>query len=271
MINDGMKLISLNVGIKLDNSTKVWEFIANQKPDIVAFQEIMRHFDDSVLDMYKSKYAIEKIIGKALPLPYSFFGPVYISDHYQKNGIISRDFWGLVEQGNEVMAKFPIIEATDEFFYKSYGYFTDTTNFATEDHARAVTIVELEVNGKRLQILNLHGAYSKDKKDSERSIAQCTYVLNAAKRKDIPTIIVGDFNLFPDTKSIGILDKEFRNLIQEYKITSTRPDFKDEHDVGRNVVDYIFVNGKIKVNGFDVAHTDISDHLPLLLDFDILD
>jgi len=33
----------------------------------------------------------------------------------------------------------------------------------------------------------------------------------------------------------------------------------------------LFVNNKIKVNNFRVINTNISDHLPLVLDFDILD
>jgi len=89
------------------------------------------------------------------------------------------------------------------------------------------------------------------------------------KRKDTPTIIVGDFNLLPDTKSIAMLNNEFRNLISEYKISTTRPDFRDNRDVGNNVVDYIFVNEKIKVNNFEVPNINISDHFPLILDFEI--
>lgn len=262
-----MKLISFNIGIKIDNSKKVGKFIESQKPDIVAFQEIMRHFDESVFDMYKSKERIEKIIGKRLP--YSFFGPLWISKTIWKNGKIRRNFNGFVEQGNEVLTKFPIIEAANEFYYKSYSLDSDRTDFETEDHARAVQIIELNVNEKKLQILNLHGLYSKNKIDNKRTIAQCKYVLNAAKRKNIPTIIAGDFNLFPNTKSIQVLNQEFRNLINEYQITSTRPDFSDDHDVGNNVVDYIFVNNKIKVNNFQVFKTNISDHFPLILDFEI--
>ena len=96
------------------------------------------------------------------------------------------------------------------------------------------------------------------------------YISKAAKRNDIPTIIVGDFNLFPDTKSIKMLDKEFRNLIKEFNIITTRPDFNDGMDFGNNVVDYIFVSDKIKVNNLKVVKTDISDHYPLILDFEII-
>ena len=69
------------------------------------------------------------------------------------------------------------------------------------------------------------------------------------------------------------MDKEFRNLIKEYKIDSTVPDYDHGTELkkGRFVMDYIFVNDKIKVNNFEVFDTSISDHLPLILDFDILD
>ena len=68
-----------------------------------------------------------------------------------------------------------------------------------------------------------------------------------------------------------MLNEEFKNLINEYKIISTRPNFNDGRDYGNNVVDYIFVNDKIKVNDFKVIKTDISDHYPLMLNFEIID
>ncbi len=264
-----MKLISFNIGIKIDNSQEIGNFIKSQNADIVAFQEIIRHFDESVLEMYKSQKDVKKIIGKKLP--YSFFGPQWIADAMRKNGNMHRDFNGFVEQGNEIISKFPILNATNEFYHKHYSLELEWANFHTEDHPRCVQIVELNVNDKNLQVLNLHGLYSRDKQDSERTINQCRYILEVAKRKNIPTIIVGDFNLFPETKSIGILNKEFKNLIDEYGIQSTRPNFNDGTDKGTNVVDYIFVNDKIKVNNFEVININISDHLPLILDFDILD
>lgn len=263
-----MKIISLNVGIKIDNSKHVAEFIQSQSPDIVVFQEIIRHLDDSVYDIYRSKEHIEKIIGKELP--YSFFGPLFVAKDFTKDGKITRDLGGYIEQGNQISAKFPIIEAWNEFYYKAYSYDSDRTNFATEDHSRALQIVELGINGNRLQVINIHGTYSKDKQDSERSLLQSKFIINVARRKNVPTIIAGDFNLHPDTESIKILNKEFRNMVDEYKINSTRPDFNDGLDRGGNVVDYIFVNDRIKVNKFSVINTDISDHLPLVLDFDIM-
>jgi endonuclease/exonuclease/phosphatase family metal-dependent hydrolase len=264
-----MRLVSFNIGIKINNSKEVGEFIKSQKADIVAFQEIIRHFDEKVFDQYKSQFYIHKIIKK--DLPFYFFGPQWISDAMRKNGILYRDFNGFIEQGNEIISKFPIINAVNEHYHRDYRYERDWTNFHTQDHPRSVQIVELNVNGKLLQILNLHGLYSKEKIDSKRTINQCKYILNAAKKNNLPTIIVGDFNLLPTTKSIKIINKEFRNLIDEYNIKSTIPEFdhKTELKKGKYVVDYIFVNDKIKVNNFEVIKTNISDHLPLILDFEI--
>lgn len=263
-----MKLLNLNIGIKLDNAEIVAKFINENNPDVICIQEIVRHLEPSVLNKYKSKYEIER--GLNTSYKYSFFGPLWITNAYLEHGEIQESFGGFIEQGNEVISKYPIITATNEHFYKQYELALDWTNWQNEDCARSLQIVEIQPPiGNPFQIINIHGIWTKDKKGDERTIKQCKFVVEAAKRKKIPTIITGDFNLFPDTPSIAILNKEFKHLINEFNIKSTRPDFKDNVDSGTNVVDYIFVSQGIKVNNFEVVNTDISDHLPLILDFEV--
>ena len=55
-----------------------------------------------------------------------------------------------------------------------------------------------------------------------------------------------------------------KNLIEEYNIKNTR------YGTENMICDYVFVNNKIKVNDFRVVDSDISDHLPIILDFDII-
>lgn len=262
-----MKLININVGIKLDNSNKIGRLLKDFNADIIALQEIVRNLEESVFPEYQSKRKIEKILGN--DYPYNFFGPLWVSDAFRKNEQIVRNFGGFIEQGNEVISKLPILDAYNEYFYKTYNYARDWTNWESEDHARALVRVELLINNELIQVLNLHGIWTADKKDDERTIKECQFVVNTALRKDLPTIITGDFNLSPQTESIQIINKHFINLIDKYKIIITRSDFKDNIDIGNNIVDYIFVNSKIKVNNFGTIKTNISDHLPLYLDFDI--
>lgn len=86
----------------------------------------------------------------------------------------------------------------------------------------------------------------------------------------MPVIVVGDFNLLPDTSSIKLLNNKLINLVDLYNIKTTRPDFYNKQFDNNIVCDYIFINDKIIVNNFKVINNNISDHLPLLLDFDII-
>ena len=259
-----MKLLNLNLGIKLDNSKDVIKLIKKEQYDIVAFQEVMRKMDDSVYDRYDSS----NVIKSNTNFKYSFFGPLWYAKHHIKNSEIKRDFGGTTEQGNEILSRFPIIKADNVFYYKEYLEFSDTTNFRKEDHPRAFIDAILDIEGTKLQIINIHGCWNKDKKDDDRTIFQMEKNVSLI-RYDKPSIVVGEFNLLPNTKSIEKLSKEMINLIEKYNIKSTRPKFDDGLDKGNLVCDYIFVNDKVKVNDFRVIDTNISDHLPLILDFSL--
>lgn len=259
-----MKLLDLNVGIKLDNTKQVLKFIQNENADICTFQEAMNAVDDSVYDIFKSKNDIIRLE----EYQYNEFAPLFIAEGITKNNVVVRDFGGKAEQGSLIVSKYKIKEHYNQFYYNDYKYEYDATYFREKDWCRSIQNAILEIDGKEIQIINVHGIWNKDKIGDERTINQSEFILSKI-RKDIPVIVVGDFNLLPNTESIKILNNELINLIEKYNIKSTRPNFDDGLDSGNIVCDYIFVNDKVKVNDFKVINTDISDHLPLLLDFDI--
>lgn len=264
-----MRLVDLNIGIKLDNNDKVISFLKEKNADIITLQEVMRGIEETVYDRYNNS----KIIKESLKDTHhhSFFGPLWVADKHIKNGTITKDFGGMAEQGNEIISRYPIIEASNHFFHKNYQIFIDTTDFRKTDHARAVVVAIVEINNQKLRLLNIHGIWNEGKIGDERTIKECEYLLSLIEDNTIPTIIVGDFNLDPQSKSIKILNKKLTNLIEKYNIKSTRPTVKDGLDVGNCIDDYIFVNDKIKVNNFEVKQTDASDHYPLILDFELID
>ena len=259
-----MKLLDLNVGIKLDNTKQVLDFIKSENAEICTFQEAMNAVDDSCFEVFKSKNDIVKLE----EYKYNEFAPLFIAEGITKNNVVVRDFGGKAEQGSLIVSKYKIKEHYNQFYYNDYKYEYDATYFREKDWCRSIQNAILEIDGKEIQIINVHGIWNKDKIGDERTIKQSEFILSKII-KDIPVIVVGDFNLLPNTESIKILNNELINLIKEYGIKSTRPDFDDGLDSGDIVCDYIFVNDKIKVNDFKVINTDISDHLPLLLDFDI--
>ncbi len=262
-----MKVLSLNVSIKLDNNEKIVSLLLNIDSDIITLQEVTRGIDSHVYDRYNSSKIIKDHLND---YKYSFFGSLWCAERHVKNGIISKDFGGMIEQGNEVISKYPIVEAENIFFYKNYAIFEDVTDFRKLDHPRALERVILDIGDSQVQIINVHGIWNEGKKGDERTIRQSQFILSEALKRNMPTIIVGDFNLNSSSESIRIINERFINLIDVYGIKATRPIVNDGLDIGNCVDDYIFVNDMIKINNFKVLETDVSDHYPLILDFDII-
>lgn len=258
-----MKLLNLNICIKMDNTKEVIEFLKEENADIVTIQEAM-HGENKCFPMYKSENELIKLSS----YPNHAFAPLFIAEGITKNGEVTRDFGGKAEQGSLLLSKYTIKEHANEFYYNEYRYEYDATNFRKEDWCRSIQNAILEIDGKELQIINVHGIWNEGKVGDERTIAQSEFILSKV-RDDIPCIVVGDFNLLPETESIQILNSKLHNLINDYKIVSTRPHFDDGLDKGNFVCDYIFVNDFVRVNHLEVMNSRVSDHLPLLLDFEI--
>ena len=131
-------------------------------------------------------------------------------------------------------------------------------------------MVDLNVNGRALRLINYHGIWSKDKNGSPKTKQACEMIRDYGLNSKGALIMCGDFNLFPHTDSIQVLNQSFTNLCDAYKVQSTRPQSNELSGKSRNVVDYMFVNEKIEVTDFLVLQTDVSDHLPLVLQFELV-
>ena len=259
-----MKLFNLNICNKKDNNQQIVDLVNTCACDIVTIQESMRALDKDVDPFYDSY----NVLKNQTNYQNDFFGAVWVAKTRKNNGVITKDFGGYIEQGNQILTNLPIIQAKNVFFYQEYSTFEDETNFRQNDHPRAFVDAILKVGDKSLQIINIHGNWSADKNGNKRTKNQ-TKILLKKIRTDIPCIVVGDFNLLPQTKEIKLLSKKMRNLVFEYDIKSTRPDFDDGLDTGNIICDYVFVNDKVKVNNFSVPQNTASDHYPMILDFEI--
>lgn len=136
---------------------------------------------------------------------------------------------------------------------------------------------ELEIKGKKLLVGCVHGkAKPGTKVDTRVRLKQSEIIINTFANKNGPKIIGGDFNLNPDTQSVEMIEKAgYRNLIRESGIKATRnkiswENFKHEPSFTKQYfADYCFVSPEVKVGKFKVPYNEISDHLPLILEFDI--
>ena len=131
---------------------------------------------------------------------------------------------------------------------------------------RNVQYVEYKDKGKTYTVSNFHGLWNGGPKtDTPERIGQAKKVKDFLDTAEGFKILCGDFNLIPDTESVSIIGKGMRNLINDYKITSTRSHHYSKEE---KFADYIIVSPELKVIDFKVLKDSISDHLPLLLEFE---
>ena len=159
-----MKLLDLNIGIKLDNNDKVLDLVYLENVDICTFQEVMNAVDDSCFNMFKSANQLVSLDN----YKYNAFAPLFIANGVEKNGILVRDFGGKAEQGSLILSKFKIKEHYNQFYYNDYKYEYDATHFRENDWCRSIQNAILDIDGKEIQIINVHGIWNKDKIGDDR-------------------------------------------------------------------------------------------------------
>jgi hypothetical protein len=135
----------------------------------------------------------------------------------------------------------------------------------TKTLGRNLQYISLEQKGKKYFVANFYGLWNGvGKFDTEDRLGQSHKIKDFldARNEDYK-IIVGDFNLLSNTKSLGILEDGMRNLIKEYSVTSTRTSFYKKSE---RLADYALLSPNLIVKNFEVLADEVSDHSALLLE-----
>ncbi len=111
-------------------------------------------------------------------------------------------------------------------------------------------IVEL-APGFNVKIFSVH---LKSKRGGEESEVQrkkeAAKLVEYAKKNDMPTILMGDFNDSPDSNTISIIKNnkftDVRNLDNLSKETNLPTHYSNNPKYGAHILDYIFLNDKAK-------------------------
>jgi endonuclease/exonuclease/phosphatase family metal-dependent hydrolase len=133
------------------------------------------------------------------------------------------------------------------------------------DHDRKMQWLEIVKNGHSYCIMNVHGHWKKDKLDDKDCLHQNVQILNFLMHTGrLPKILVGDFNLLPQTTCIKRLGGALFDLIKANRVKSTRTSLCKSKD---RFADYAFVSPDVNVVDFAVMPDEVSDHNPLYLEF----
>jgi exonuclease III len=249
-----MKLISLNAwGCRIKEP--IFDYIQkeSESTDIFCFQEILKGGNGNT-ERGESKSSYEDI-SKLLPNHTGHFSE-YGEGGYYAEPSKDLDF----QYGIACFIKNSLKQSFvgGEVLYDPNRKWNDYSgNFA----AGAALAVAVEDS----VIVNVHGLWQGSiKEDTEAKIEQSKQIMNLANLAKGRKIICGDFNLLPHTKSIQMLGNEYTDLINKYDIKSTRSSL---YTKTLRYSDYAFTDKNIIINDFSVPDLNVSDHLPLILDF----
>lgn len=243
-----MQLITLNIwGGHVKN--ELLDFIqSNRDVDFFCLQEVYHQAKEKVSDENRVVHLdIYNEIDQCLPNHQGYFRPT-VNNIY---GICT-----FVKKSINVISENAIMIHRNEK-YIGIG----------PSHSRNLQWLHCIVNDKKYCIANVHCLWNgKGKGDSDARIEQSKIISEFMyENKHHNKILCGDFNLRPDTKSLAIIENGLRNLVIENNVKSTRTKLYPKQE---QFADYIFTSDQIIVRKFKVLDDVVSDHAPLILEFD---
>ncbi|MEI8337915.1 MAG: endonuclease/exonuclease/phosphatase family protein [bacterium] len=246
-----MKLINLNVQCGA-NDEPFMEFVKNSSidTDIFCFQEV---FNNPLVIRSVLKNARPNLFSELqnlLPDFNSYFAPP-----------VEKDVGGLAIF---IKKRFSVVKSDDIVIFSELDILTDRNNKDFFTMGRNVQHLEFVNNTKKYSIFNFHGAWIPEKKkDTDHRIEQSNVLRRIFNKTEGSKILCTDLNIEPNTKSLSILAEGNIDLVQKYGITSTRSVSKGR----KEIVDYVIVSPEVEVLKFEVLEVEVSDHLPLMLEF----
>ena len=229
--------------------------------DIFCFQEIFNNLAESESDeAEQGKAGEEKYLLREITQVLSDFDAYFCPVIENAYGIAI-----FLKKGMELIANGEVV------LYENPNYDSAASadaSAASGDHARKMQWVHVKSGRKDFIIMNVHGHRDlSGKDDTPNRIAQSQKIANFIISTGMtPKILVGDFNLNPETESILMLEKHVVNLITKHAIASTRTHL---YDGDSKHSDYVFISPEILVEQFKVLPDVVSDHAPLFIQFDM--
>ncbi|AQX06422.1 endonuclease [Elizabethkingia meningoseptica] len=122
-----------------------------------------------------------------------------------------------------------------------------------------ITIQHTFPNGKTITFGGTHLCHEFE----DNRIAQVKEVAAIATAKNTPAVILGDFNITPDTKPYKVMASKMNDAAVLYG----NPTLTFPYDNPKYRLDYIFLDkkSKWKVKDVKVIKNDASDHMPVLV------
>lgn len=250
-----MKLLQLNAWMgKLSWAAE--RFIEQQQPDIVCLQEVFRA--NKAVMIPDRMFQCLDLLQEASGLEYCYFSPAI--------GVSIAG--GNADFGNAILSRYPLQTAETVFTHGEYA-----KNFApatSEETARTIPrnmqIVTIATPEGSVTIVNHHGHWEATPLGTETSVEKMKLVADRARQAKGALIIAGDLNVTSESEVMRVFDDWLDDIVARSGAQTTLSKVGRPLDV---VCDHILTNNLVRMNYFAVETAMISDHLPLVMEFEL--
>lgn len=243
-----MKILQLNIwGGKLDK--QIVSLLEREQADIVCLQEVVSVPGGSTF-FFEDLEELQKDAG------YNY--AYHTASHNFK--LMNRTAgWG-----NAIVSRFPFVETNDLYTYKEATVDFDYLEETDYNTGRALQHAVVDTESGPLNILNHHGYHLPSHKNGDdETLRQCGMIADYVKKLEGSVVLCGDFNLVPDSPSIGLINEVLVNHVKERGVLTTRTPLTHKTEA----CDYIFTSPDIEVKNFQVLDDIASDHKALTIEF----
>lgn len=245
-----MKLIQLNVWMGKILQPAL-QLIEDEQPDVVCLQEVMDTPEKILIPdlMFNSLGLIKERGG----FDYEFFSPTLEMPIANTRA----------KFGNAILSKFPL-QNMQTFFV--HGAFND--DLGRKPHipnSRNVQTATVAAPNP-FTIVNHHGFWEPTPMGSDVTTIVLHKVHSYIKELPRPLIMAGDFNVIPESNALRIFDSYLEDLTAAHHVDTTLSQLGKVSGVA---CDHIFVSPEVRVKTFQVNQRLVSDHLALVLEFDV--
>lgn len=255
-----MKLVQLNAWMGRLNNLVI-DFVKSENPDILCLQEV---FSSDAPVAYPENRLFDT------------FGLIketgLFNDYYFSPGVQMDIAGGTADFGNAIFSKFPITRK-ETVFTDGDSLVKHFTSILDEEAkcnpARTLQLIDIAIGNQVFTVANQHFHWARSPLGDEVSAEKMRIATDAIKgfAGDNPLIVSGDFNIVNESPAMRVFDGWLRDLTSEYRIDTTLSGLKYK-DL-KVACDHILVSNRITVNNFEVKNKVVSDHFPLILEFDV--
>lgn len=248
-----MKLMQLNLWMGKLSRTFL-PLIEAEQPDVLCLQEVFSAPEIKVGFITPDNMFNSLELVQGLGYQHTYFSPVFNTTYAGFR----------VGFGNAIVSKFPLSDTQTIFTNGALMSNVDFNNYAF--NTRNMQVAHVQTDQGSLALINHHAHWEKDPLGSPVSTARMQLVADIAKQQSGPTLVVGDFNVTPESPTMRVFDGSFKDLTAEYAVPTTLSEVGKAPDVA---CDHILVNSDITVKSFSVKDELVSDHKALVLEFEI--